>query len=101
MISPESKPQLADRILKLEIVDGKKPMSSIGTVDPSLFKEDGNKLHVRMDPETCLWSFHYEKGKIPPGLNGVFTGFKAAKKWADNYYHHRNIKISEVVSVNA
>lgn len=98
MISAESKPQLADRILKLEIVDGKKPMSSIGTVDPSLFKDDGNKLHAKMDPETCLWSFHYEKGKIPPGLTGFFTGFKAAKKHADAYYAPRNIKISEVLS---
>lgn len=101
MISPESKPQLADRVLKLEIVDGKKPMTSIGTVDPSLFKDDGNKLHAKMDPETCLWSFNYEKGKIPPGLQGVFTGFKAAKKHADAYFIQRNIKVSEVVNSNA
>jgi len=98
MISPESKPKLADRILKLAIIDGKKPMSSIGTVDPTLFKDDGNKLHVKMDPETCLWSFSYEKGKIPPGLSGTFTGFRAAKKHADSYYLPRNIQVSEVVS---
>ena len=101
MISPESRPLLADRILKLEIMDGKKPMSSIGTVDPTLFKEDGNKLHVRMDPETCLWSFQYEKGKIPPGLQGTFTGFKSAKKHADSYFYGRNVKVSEVILNNA
>lgn len=101
MISQMSEPQLADRVLKLEIVDGKKAMSSIGTVDPTLFKDGGNKLHVTMDPETCLWSFNYEKGKIPPGLNGVFTGFKMAKKHADAYYAPRNIRISEVETVNA
>lgn len=101
MISPESKPQLADRILKLEIMDGKKAMSSIGTVDPTLFKEDGNKLHMKMDPETCLWTFHYEKGKIPPALQGTFTGAKMAKKHADAYFAQRNVRISEVIQASA
>lgn len=99
MISPESRPTVADRILKLEIVDGKKPMTSIGTVDPSLFKEDGNKLHMKMDPETCLWSFHYEKGKVPPALGGTYTGARAAKKHADAYFATRNVQIKEVIAV--
>jgi hypothetical protein len=88
----------ADRILKLEIVDGKKPLNSMGMVDPRLFKdgEDGNKLHAIMDPETCLWSFKYEKGIVPPALKGTYTGFKALKKHADNYFETRNIRITEV-----
>jgi hypothetical protein len=101
MISLETKTQPGDRVLKLAIMDGKKPMSSIGTVDPSLFKEDGNKLHIKMDPETCLWSFSYEKGKIPPALNGQFTGAKSAIKHAELYFAQRNVSVAEVIDVRA
>lgn len=98
MISAESKPLSPDRTLKLEIIDGKKAVSSTGVVDPSLFKdgEDANTLNAVMDPETCLWSFKYKRGAIPPGLRGNFTGFSAAKKYADSYFFHRNIKVTEV-----
>jgi hypothetical protein len=98
MISPESKMRSSDRVLKLEIMEGKKAMSSTGIIDPRLFKdgEDGNQLHAVMDPETCMWSFKYEKGAVPPALKGVFTGFKALKKHAENYFEGRNIKITEV-----
>ena len=93
-----SVPQTSDRILKLEVIDGKKPLTSIGTVDPRLFKdgEDANRLHAVMDPETCLWSFKYEKGGLPPALKGQFTGFKALKKHADAYFVQRNVKVTEV-----
>src|SRR6266403_2955136 len=96
MISAEAKPLHPDRTLRLEIIEGKKAMNSTGDVDPTLFKEDGNKLRVVMDPETCLWTFKYKSGNIPPALRGNFTGFSAAKKYADNYFFHRNIKVTEV-----
>lgn len=98
MISPESKMRSPDRILKLEVIDGKKALSSTGLVDPRLFKdgEDGNKLHAVMDTETCLWSFKYDKGAVPPALKGTYTGFKALKKFADYYFNQRNIRITEV-----
>ena len=98
MISPESKPQVSDRVFVLEVMNGKKPLSSIGTVDPTLFKEDGNKLHGVMDPETCLWSFKYERGSVPPALKGSFTGFRALQKHAENYFVHRNVRIKEVIT---
>ncbi len=98
MISPESKPSVSDRILVLEVMDGKKPMSSLGVVDPSLFKEGGNRLHAVMDPATCLWSFKYDKGSVPPALKGSFTGFRALKKYADNYFHSRNVSVKEVLT---
>lgn len=98
MISPESKMRSPDRILVLEPIDGLKAKSSTGLIDPRLFKEgeDANKLHLVMDMETCLWSFKYEKGMIPPALNGKFTGAKAAKKHAEDYFAKRNIRIKEV-----
>jgi hypothetical protein len=89
--------QAPDRILILEPVDGK-PLDTRGIVDPRLFKdgEGGNKLHAVMDSETTLWTFKYEKGTVPPALKGSFTGFRALKKHADEYFKQRNIKISEV-----
>jgi hypothetical protein len=98
MISPESKMRSPDRILKLEPMEGKKTLNSMGIVDPRLFKdgEDGNQLHAVMDIDSCLWSFRYEKGSVPPALKGTFTGFRALKKYAEEYFTLRNIKITEV-----
>lgn len=94
--SGESKMRSPDRILLLELMEGKTGKTALGAIDPSLFKEDGNRLHCVMNPETCLWTFHYEKGNVPPALKGTWTGFRAAKKYAENYFHHRNVKITEV-----
>lgn len=94
-MSAQTKMRSPDRILVLEPIDGKQHPT--GLVDKSLFKaEGGNKLHAVMDPESCLWSFKYEMGAVPPALKGNWTGFKALKKYADNYYNGRNIRITEV-----
>jgi hypothetical protein len=97
-MSPESKMRSPDRVLQLELIDGMKPLNSMGIVDPRLFKdgEDANRLHAIMDAETCLWSFKYEKGGVPPALTGKYTGFKAAKKFAEDYFVKRNIRIKEI-----
>lgn len=98
-ISPsgESKMRSPDRILMLEQIEGKTAKQSSGSmIDPSLFKEGGNRLHCVMDPETCLWTFKYEKGMVPPMLKGSWTGFRAAKKYAEDYFGNRNIRVSEV-----
>lgn len=96
MISPMATTNAADRVLKLSVIDGMKPLTATGDVDPSLFKEDGNKLHAVMDSESCLWTFKYEKGAVPPALKGSFTGFRALKKHADNYYLKRNVQVTEL-----
>lgn len=97
-ISPESKIRSSDRVLKLEVVDGKKPMSSMGMVDPRLFKdgEDSNRLHAVMDTETTLWHMKYEKGDVPAALKGQFTGFRQLYDHANRYFATRNVKITEV-----
>lgn len=99
-ISPsgESKMRSADRILMLEPMEGKQATQGTtnGIIDPTLFKEGGNRLHCVMNPESCLWTFKYEKGMIPPALKGTWTGFKFAKKHAEEYFQGRNIKVSEV-----
>jgi hypothetical protein len=99
-ISPESKMRSPDRILKLEIMDGRKPLGSTGNTDPRLFKEDGpetNQLHAVMDLETSLWSIKYDKGAIPAALAGRFTGFKQLYDHAKNYFAKRNINITQVL----
>lgn len=99
-ISPsgESKMRSPDRILMLEPVEGKQATkgNTSNIIDPTLFKEGGNRLHCVMNPETCLWSFKYEQGAVPPMLKGNWTGFRAARKHAEEYFLGRNIRVSEV-----
>jgi hypothetical protein len=98
-VSEESKLRSPDRVLVLEQIEGKNPRGGNGIIDPRLFKggEDANRLHAKMDMETCLWSLHYEKGAVPPALQGLrFTGFKKAKQFAEEYFAKRNVKITEV-----
>jgi len=94
-ISPETKLKSADRVLVLQIMEGKKPIATSGLADPRLFNGE-NKLHAVMDPQTCLWRFKYEMGSVPEPLKCSFTSFTALKKFADAYYNKRNIDIIEV-----
>lgn len=94
-ISPESKMKSPDRILVLKVIAGKKALDTVGVADPRLFTGE-NKLHAVMDEQSCLWKFKYDMGIIPEPLKGTFTGFKALKKHADEYYGKRNIEIVEV-----
>jgi len=93
---PTTNTRSTDRILLLEVMDGQKPLSSMGTVDTRLFT-GGQELHLRMDPQTTLWYFQYsQNGLLPEALKGRYTGFKAAIKHAEDYYLRRNVKISQV-----
>lgn len=97
-ISAESKMRTPDRIFKLELIDGKIAYTSKGTVDKRLFQdgEDANRLHCIMDLQNSLWSFKYDKGAVPPALQGMFTGIRQAKEHAERYFGGRNVKITEV-----
>jgi hypothetical protein len=98
-VSPEHVIEQPDRVLMLAPMEGFNPKNSMGIVDPRLFKEgeDANRLHAVMDMETCLWTLKYEKGAIPPALQGQrFTSFKNAKKFAEDYFAKRKITITEV-----
>jgi hypothetical protein len=96
MDSPESKMRNSDRVLVLSVMEGKKPLSTIGVADPRLFTGE-NKLHGVMDTQTSLWYLKYDMGVIPPPLQGRFTSFAALKKHADAYFFHRNMEIKEVI----
>ena len=86
-----------DRIMVLEVIDGKKPISNIGLVDPRLFTGE-NKLHAVKDPQTNLWNFKYEYGVLPPQLKGQYTGFNQLKKVCEDYFEKRNMRLKEVIS---
>lgn len=86
-----------DRQLILKPIDGTKSKSSTGLIDPGLF--DGtNTLHVKKDSGSNLWYFKYDRGGLPPVLKDqMFTGFKAAYKYAEDYFRKRNVEIKEVL----
>ena len=85
-----------DRVIALEVIDGMKAKSSTGLLDTRLFTGE-QQLHLKMDPQTCFWSFQYSNnGVLPEPLKCQFTGFKAALKFAEEYFKNRNIKITEI-----
>lgn len=84
-----------DRVLVLSVIDGEKAKNSTGLTDTSLFT-GSNQLHAVMNPQTCFWTFKYERGDTPQPLKGTFTSFKALLKFAEDYYKKRNIEIKEV-----
>lgn len=86
--------QPTDNILVLEKID---PKGDTGLFDPEVFKGKNN-LHVVMDPSTCLWSFKYERGLVPPALKDRFTSLNFAKQHAEIYFATKNIKIVEVIN---
>lgn len=86
-----------DRVIKLEVIDDKLPKTSTGMVDTSLFT-GGNNLHARIDPQTMMWTVHYEKGAVPNSLKEQkWTSFARLYKDLELYFKDRNIKITEVV----
>jgi hypothetical protein len=86
----------SDRVLVLEVIDGQKPLSSTGLVDPRLFTGE-NKLHAIKDTQTCLWHLKYDQGIVPPPLKGQYTGFNQLKKFCEDYFQKRNMRIKEVI----
>lgn len=91
-VSPEAVMRSPDRILVLSTMPGKKVS---GLVDPRLVSGD-NKLHCIREDQTNFWYFKYEHGGLPEPLKCKFTSFKAALKFANEYYNKRDIEIKEV-----
>lgn len=93
---PETNIRSTDRVITLETIDGKKPLSSTGLIDTRLFSGE-QQLRLKMDPQTCLWYFQYtQNGLLPEGLKGQFTGFKSGLKHAESYFARRNVRIKEI-----
>jgi len=97
MFTSQSVDKFNDRVLELAPIEGKAALDVRGQADKRLFTGE-QKLHIKMDPETCLWYFQWEQnGNLPGGLMGRFTGVKSAIKHAEEYFLRRNVKVTRVV----
>lgn len=85
-----------DRILVIRPKEGLKTLSSTGLVDHRLFKEDGNRLHAKLEKFTSLWYVDYENGQVPPALQQRWTSFNKLMTFTKDYFNNRNIDIIEV-----
>jgi len=77
-----TKMRAKDRIFVLGVIDAKKPRSSTGMIDPTLFTGE-NKLYAKMEPDTCLWYMQYDSGGLPQPLKAKFTNFSSLKRHAE------------------
>lgn len=85
-----------DRVLELSPLEGMTALTTAGAPDSRIFTGE-QKLHLKMDPQTCLWYFQWEQnGILPGGLKGKFTGFRSGIKHAEEYFKKRNIRITQV-----
>lgn len=91
-----SKLRKTDIAFVLQPIDGKKPLSSTGQLDPRLFK-GGNRLRAVMDPSNTLWSFKMDAGGLTEPLKQRFKTFKDIHNYAKAYLAKRNLQIIEVV----
>lgn len=91
----EDKMHSDDRILVLQVMEGKSSKTNTGLIDNSLFT-GGNQLHAYLDT-ACLWKLKYEKGILPEPLKQRFTSFSQLFNFCVEYFKKRNIEIKEVV----
>jgi len=85
-----------DRILVVRVMEGKKPVSNIGLVDPRLFKGETN-LHCYRGPFDNFWRFRLEAGRLPEPMQGTWTSFQTAHDYVKSYFAKRNLEIKEIV----
>jgi hypothetical protein len=85
-----------DRVLVLKIIDGERPLTSLGMVDKSLFT-GGNNLHAVADPQSGFWRCYYDHGKVPEALSGTWTSYERLLFDVEAYLRKRNIEIEKVI----
>lgn len=97
LLESEGNLRATDRILSLEVIDGKAAKSTLGLLDPRLF--DGKqKLHLKMDISSGLWNFQYDtNGILPEPLKGRFTSFNKGLEHAQQYFLKRNVRVIEIL----
>ncbi len=88
--------QSHDIIIELQAIEGKATLDSMGLVDQRLFTGE-NKLHAKMDTQSCLWHCEYDNGMLPQPLKQRFTSFNRLLNFVGDYFKRRNIEILRVV----
>ena len=91
-ISPDrTKMTSDDRILMLEVTDGKKANDSLVDVN--------NNLHAIL-LQNNLWTLKYEHGFLPNPLRNLsFTNFNLLLKHVKEYIERRGLRIKEIIDV--
>jgi len=84
----------SDVILKLRPKDGS-AKNVKGVVDNRLFNGENN-LHIKMNPQTTLWTLEYDHGQLPLVFKQQFTGLQKAMTQVRMYYEKRGVEIVEV-----
>jgi len=92
----ESNIRKTDIILKLKVMEGKKPVATSGFQDARLFN-GANCLHAKLDTQVMLWYLQYDTGTIPGGLQGRWTSFDRLLTHTQGYLSRRNIEIVEIL----
>ncbi len=84
-----------DRVIVLQPIEGRDPISTSGNVDKRLFSGD-NKLHAVFNNQNGMWHLRYEKGGIPASLDMQFVELPKLMDYVRNYFEKRNVEIVEV-----
>jgi hypothetical protein len=84
----------SDRTFSLRVIDGKKPISSVGLVDTRLFTGE-NKLHAIQ--ENGLWYLKYEQGGLQSALKQKWVSFNSMLNDVKTFYARRNIEVKEII----
>lgn len=95
MIDYDNKLQENERLIVLAPIDDKLPLNSFGSVDPRLLKGENN-LRAIKEEDTSFWYLKYKSGDLPGALKCKFTSFNMLKKFTEDYFKKRNIKIVEI-----
>ena len=85
-----------DRVIELQPMEGKTPLSSTGAVDKRIFNGENN-LHGLYNNDKGLWEFKYERGDLPGALQCQFTTFNELLNYARAYFQKRNVEIKGVI----
>lgn len=85
-----------DRLLVVKPMEGYKPLSSTGLVDPRLFSGE-NRLHAKKNAQGTLWEMKYDAGSVPELLKVKFTTFDQLYDYAKKYFNKRQLDIVEVI----
>lgn len=94
--SERTKTQSDDRLLIIRPIDGKKPMSSTGLVDPRVYTGKPT-LHAIKDPVYDLWKLKSEVGTVVEPLRQKWTTFKRLERDVNDYFSKRGLHIAQVV----
>lgn len=83
------------RVFTLKPIEGLKPLTSSGMVDPRLFTGE-SQLFAVYDPQKGVWFLRSDGGSLPGGLQGQFTEYGKLVEYITSYYLARNVSVKSM-----